>query len=69
MKSYDFDAVAYEGAVYCIECLPEGVNLSDDDVYPVFADQEVDSYPVCDKCGELHDYVTLLIPIMEEQND
>jgi len=43
MKSYDYDAVVYEGAVYCVECLPEGV--STDDASPIFASDELDHTP------------------------
>jgi hypothetical protein len=60
MKSYDYEAVAYNGAVYCTGCLPEGVKLSDEEVSPIFADSEWDYAPVCDKCGTVHDYVTVL---------
>lgn len=58
MKSYDFKAVIYEGEVYCMECLPEGVPY--DDWYPIFADSEWDYAPCCDKCGKVHDYMTIL---------
>jgi len=57
MKSYDYDACAYDGAVYCNGCLPDGVTT--DDAHPIFADSEVDSFPVCDQCGAVHDYMTL----------
>jgi len=60
IKSYDYSAVVWDGDVYCIECLPEGVNVEDDDVYPIFAGSEWDYPPVCRKCGEVHDYVSLL---------
>jgi hypothetical protein len=59
MKVYDYDAVAFDGDVYCIECLPEGVNPESEDCYPVFAGSEWDSYPVCCQCGQVHDYVSL----------
>jgi len=58
MKSFDFEAVAYDGAVYCVECCP--VDVENEDVSPIFADQEWDYVPVCDVCGREHDYVTLL---------
>jgi len=57
MKSYDFDAVTYDGAVYCNECCP--VPLDSDEVMPVFADSEWDCYPTCDVCGTQHDYMGL----------
>jgi hypothetical protein len=59
MKAWDFEAVAYDGAVYCVDCLPTGVGVDADDVSPVFADSEWDSYPTCDACGTVHDYVSL----------
>ena len=71
MKSYDFEAMAYDGAVYCIECLPSGVNEDDEEVSPVFADSEWDYYPVCCVCGTIHDYVSLTSEgyAYEHQND
>jgi hypothetical protein len=59
MKSHDYDAVTYDASVYCIGCLPEGVGVLDEEVSPIFADSEWDSYPVCDACGAEHDYVNL----------
>lgn len=70
MKSFDYDAVVYDGACYCCGCLekackaPEGyehqqVTLDSDEVSPIFADSEWDSYPVCCYCGEIHDYISL----------
>jgi hypothetical protein len=64
MNSYDFEACCYDGEVYCNECLPEGV--STDDADPIFADQEWDYAPVCDHCGTVHDYVTILETEEEE---
>ena len=58
MKSFDFEAVVYDGAVYCVECCP--VDVEDEDVAPIFADEEWGYAPVCDACGRVHDYVTLL---------
>lgn len=57
MKSYDYDAVAYDGAIYCTGCLPGEAPA--DEVMPIFADSETDSYPVCDVCGTEHDYMSL----------
>jgi hypothetical protein len=59
MKSYDYDAVTYDGVVYCTECLPEGISSESEECFPVFADSEWDYYPVCDACGQVHDYVSL----------
>lgn len=74
MKAYDFDAVVYNPGGYatdypgqpamilCVECLPRGVNAEDFDVYPIFANAEWDYAPTCDKCGRVHDYMTILQP-------
>lgn len=58
MKAF-VDAVVYGGAVYCIDCLPQGVTTEDADVTPIFADSEWDHYPICDSCQAIHDYVSL----------
>ena len=60
MKSYDYEAVTYDGAVYCIGCLPKGIDIEGEDVMPVFADSEWDSMPVCTICFKEHDYVNLI---------
>ncbi len=65
MKSYDYYAVTYDGAVYCAEHLPDGVTLDTEGVFPAFADSEWDTYPVCDACFMQHDYVVLLQPQQE----
>lgn len=59
MRSYDYEALTYDGAVYCKGCLPAGVDPQSNEVMPVFADSEWDYYPACDKCGKVHDYVNL----------
>src|SRR5437773_6484462 len=59
MQAYDYEALIYDGAVYCVGCLPDGVNEESTDVAPIFAASECDSYPVCDACGREHDYVSL----------
>ena len=58
MKAWDFEAVAYDGDEYCVGCLPDGVDVDDDDVCPIFASDEVDVYPVCCVCGCEHDYMS-----------
>ena len=63
MKSWEYEAVVYDGAVYCVECCP--FPTDSDEVFPVFADSEWDCYPSCDKCGRQHDYVRLTIEGME----
>ena len=61
IKSYSFDAVVYdECTVLCVACLPDGVSHNDDCCHPIFADSEWNSYPVCEKCGRIIDYVNLL---------
>lgn len=59
MKAYDYEAVTYDGAVYCSGCLPKGISSESEDVSPIFANSEWDGYPVCDACGEKHEYVNL----------
>lgn len=58
MKAWDFDAVMYDGEVFCVEHLPEGAtdNL---DGQPIFADSEWTHFPVCCVCGHEHTYVSL----------
>ena len=60
MKSYDFDAVVYDGEIYCIGCLPKIFPINRDDVHPIFADSEWGYYPVCTRCGKEHDYMSLI---------
>jgi hypothetical protein len=60
MKSYEFEAVIYNGNIYCCGCLPIGVNINDDDVMPIYMDSEWYFIPVCCDCGEEHLYVNLL---------
>ena len=59
MKSYDYEACAYDCALYCSGCLPEGITTDSEEVSPIFAGSEHDGYPVCDHCGAVHDYVSL----------
>lgn len=60
MKSYDFDCVIYDGCVFCVECLPEGVDVEYDEVCPVFADSEVNAPLVCERCHAVHDYMNII---------
>jgi len=57
MKAWDYDAVVWEGEVYCVGCLPDNVNVENEGVMPIFASSEWDSYPVCTVCHMEHDYV------------
>jgi hypothetical protein len=60
MKSFDFEAVAYDGEVFCVDCLPDDVDGGSEGVMPIFADSEWDYAPVCCICGEKHEYMTIL---------
>ena len=59
MKAFDFEAVGYDGEVYCSGCLPKGIDPEGDEVHPVFAGSEWDYYPSCAECGIVHEYVGL----------
>lgn len=60
MKAWDFEAVVWDGAEYCVECLPEGVDPQDpEEVSPIFPTHEADRFPVCDVCHEKHTYTGL----------
>lgn len=61
MNAFEFDAVVYDGSVYCVACLPDGVDVNSEDVSPIFADSEWDYYPVCEHCHGVHDYVSLTV--------
>ena len=60
MKSYSHYACAFDSEVYCNSCLLDGASVDSQAVGPIFADSEWDDYPVCCKCGEIHDYVVKL---------
>jgi len=60
MKSYHFEAVVFNYDVYCIDCLPSGVTVDNDDVTPIFASDEWDYYPACCVCGQVHDYINII---------
>jgi hypothetical protein len=59
VKAYDFNAVVYEGEVYCVDCLPAGVDVEDAEVMPIFASEEWDAPAECGRCGFEHDYMKL----------
>ena len=67
MRIDDYEAVVVLEleAAYCVQCAPEGY-----EVLPIFAGSEW-TYPgvVCDKCGGLHDYMSLIAPEDEEVMD
>ena len=60
MKAYDYDAVVYDCDIYCVECLPDNVDIDSEDVMPIFADSEWGYVPVCCSCGTEHDYIAIL---------
>ena len=60
MKGWDYEVVAYDCDYYCVECLPEDVDVEDEDVHPIFATDEVDHAPCCCVCGEIHTYMSIL---------
>ena len=73
MKAWAFDAVTYDGEVYCTECLPKGVKVTNEGVTPIFASDEWDAPgAACSECGELHDYMNLIggeDEIVEEETE
>jgi hypothetical protein len=58
MKSYDYNAMVFDGDIYCIECLPS--NALKEKCDAIFADSEWDHYPVCCECQTVHHYVQML---------
>lgn len=60
MKSWEYEAVGYEGEIYCVKCLPNGIDMQSGDASPIFACTEWDAYPVCCVCGHEHNYVDLI---------
>jgi len=67
MRADDYEAVIYQGAVYCVDCCP--VPVEAEDVTPIFASDEWDHAPTCDTCGEIHDYMNLIEPPICHQDD
>lgn len=57
MIATDYEAMVYDGEIYCCECLPDGV--TEEEATPIIADSELDRYPTCAHCGAVHDYVGL----------
>jgi len=60
MKAWDYDAVVYDGCVYCSECLPLNLDSDSAGVEPIFSYDEWGYEPVCDVCFKAHDYVTVI---------
>lgn len=69
MHATDFEAVVYDGEEYCIACLPEGVDVDNPEVQPIFAIEERDRYPVCCVCHGEHDYVCLTAEGLRHQTE
>lgn len=59
MKNYDYEAVIWNGDVYCVDCLPDE-DVDPEEIYPIFADQEWEYAPTCCICGHEHNYVSIL---------
>jgi hypothetical protein len=67
MHAWDYEAVTYDGAIYCVECLPPGVEADSDEVTPIFASDEwAAPGAACEACGALHDYMSLIGPDIRE---
>lgn len=60
MNAFDYDAVVYDGDIYCLYCLPD--DASEDDYNPIFADSEWSQPPICSNCQEVHHYVKIVFP-------
>ena len=69
MRNNEFEAVVYDGAIYCVECLPDGVDTDDEEVSPIFAGSEWDTAPCCEHCGWVHDYMCVLNPSEEDEEE
>lgn len=57
MNATDYEAMVYDGEIYCCGCLPDGA--TEDEAEPIFAESEWDYYPTCAHCGAVHDDVVL----------
>lgn len=68
IKSWSYELVipADTGTILCEDCAREvGIDPESEDVSPIFADQEWDYAPSCDRCGYVSDIVTVLNPDKE----
>lgn len=55
------EAVSFDGAVWCLMCLPDHASLLDEDVMPISSGDEWGaSYPICLACGHEHRHVRLM---------
>jgi len=55
--SHDDLAILTPYGVFCLSCVPK--DLEDDDLFAVYDDEQLDAYPVCERCGRKHDYTNL----------
>lgn len=56
MKSWDYEAVTFDGDIYCTGCVPE--NADKEEISPVFASDEwAGPHPRCGKCGYVFEYL------------
>ena len=69
MKAFEYEAVVYDGQEYCVECLPEGVDVESDDVSPIFAHCEVDRPVVCCVCEAEHTYMDVAFEQYADDDD
>jgi len=53
-RASGYGAVAYDGAVWCFDCLPEGAVM--DDTVPITDWDGWVFLPICAKCGHMHGY-------------
>lgn len=67
MKLGNYKAVIHHGQALCVECVPPETNP--DEIEPIFANDEMDSYPLCAVCCELHDYMRISLKQWEVQNE
>jgi hypothetical protein len=60
MNASDVVGYAFDGATYCYDCRPDVSEDAEDDVSPIFAGSEWDSYPTCDTCHDSIESVELV---------
>lgn len=54
MKSWEYRAVIYNGQALCVSCVPS--DAQSEDIAPIFASEELEEYPICAVCAEVHIY-------------